>query len=518
MERRVLDRARGGVGARVTRRDFLRAAGAGVAWVALSGTLGCDPAEEDRAGASPSKAEESVRGLPAARSGETRVFRSRPDLNPPTVTVDTPANGTVPGHVFVAPKKGPGQDGPMILDNDGQPVWFRPVRGEEHDSMDFKAQRYRGEPVITWWEGVHGAYGRGEHVILDAAYREIARVRAGNGLAGDHHEFLMTERDTALITIYAEVPHDLSSLGGPADGTVLDGIVQEIDIDTGRVLFQWHSLDHVPVDATYGDLPDDPAAAFDYFHINSVDVDDDDNLLVSARRTFAVYKIDRESGEVLWRLGGKESDFEMGEGTETLYQHDARRQPDGTITLFDNGGMYVSEESRVVEIQPNEDDMTATLVREYTHPEGVLAPTQGNAQRLPNGNLFVGWGSEPVFSEFSEDGGLLFNARLPAEVESYRAFRHPWTGRPDTLPTLAAVPTPDGGVTLYASWNGATEVESWEVLAGPALDGLEPVRSVPRSGFETAIAVRTGEALLAVRALDGAGGALGTSSAVNIRG
>ncbi len=162
--------------------------------------------------------------------------------------------------------------------------------------------------------------------------------------------------------------------------------------------------------------------------------------------------------------------------------------------------------------------MTATLAQEYTHPEGVLAVTQGNAQRLPNGNVFVGWGSEPVFSEFSDDGDLLFSARLPAEVESYRAFRHPWAGRPDTLPALAAAPAPDGGVTLYASWNGATEVENWEVLAGPALDRLEPVGSVPRTGFETAIAVRTGEALVGVRALDGAGGTLGTSRAVNIRG
>ena len=508
------------MGGEVTRRGFLRAAGAGAAWVALAGALGCEPAERgDRAGASPPKpAEASVRGLAPARSGPARVFRSRPDLAPPAVTVDTPAGGAAPGYVFVAPKKGPGQDGPMILDDEGQPVWFRPVRSAAQDAMDFKAQEYRGETVLTWWEGVHLAYGQGEYVILDTTYREVARFRAGNGLEGDHHEFLITGRDTALVTIYARVPYDLSPLGGPADGTVLDGIVQEIDIETGEVLFEWRSLEHVPVEATYGDLPDDPAGAFDYFHINSVDVDDDGNLLVSGRRTFAIYKIDRESGEVIWRLGGKESDFEMGEGTETLYQHDARRQPDGTITIFDNGGMFVSEESRVVEIQPDEQEMTATLVREYTHPEGVLAPTQGNAQRLPNGNLFVGWGSEPVFSEFSDEGDLLFSARLPAGVESYRAFRHPWTGRPDTLPALAAAPAPEGGVTLYASWNGATEVESWKVLAGPAPDRLEPVGSVPRTGFETTIAVRTDEALLAVRALDGSGGALGTSRAVNIRG
>ncbi len=458
-----------------------------------------------------------MRGLPTPRRGPALVFRSRPDLSPPAVSVDRPAGATAPGYVFVAPKKGPGQDGPMILDNAGDPLWFRPVGSEEQDAMDARAQTYGGEPVLTWWEGEHGAYGRGEYVILDGSYREVARVRAGNGLYGDHHEFLTTGRDTALITVYDEIPYDLSPYGGSTDGTVAEGVVQEIDIETGEVVFQWRSLDHVSLEESHRDLPDDPANVHDYFHINSVEVDTDDNLLVSARGTFAVYKIDRESGEVIWRLGGKRSDLEMGEGTRTLYQHDARRHPDGTITLFDNGGMYVSEESRVVKIEADTGGMSATLSGEYNHPEGILSPTQGNVQALPNGNVFVGWGSEPVFSEFADDGGLLFGARFPVEVESYRAFRHPWTGRPDTLPDLAASPAPDGGVTLHASWNGATEVETWEVLAGPTVDGLEPAGSVPRTGFETAIAVRTGVALLAVRALDGSGQALGTSRAVNIQ-
>jgi outer membrane protein assembly factor BamB len=508
------------LGEELTRRVFLRAAGAGAAWVAMAGALGCDliGGRQDRVGASsPRPGETSVRGLSTPSPGPTRIFRSRPDLNPPAISVDRPAGGVAPGYVFVAPKKGPGQDGPMILDDGGQPVWFRPLHNGEQDAMDFKAQRYKGEPVITWWEGKHGAYGWGEYLIFDEAYREVARVRAGNGLYGDHHEFLITEEDTALITIYDEIPYDLSPFGGPVDGTLAEGVVQEIDIETGKVLLEWRSLDHVPTDESYGDLPKDPTNAYDYFHINSVAVDDDGNLLVSARKTFAVYKIDRRTGEVIWRLGGKNSDFEMGEGTKTLYQHDARRHPDGTLTLFDNGGVYVSEQSRVIKIQTDTGGMSATLTREYTHPDGVLAATQGNAQTLPNGNLFVGWGSEPVFSEFAEDGRLLFSARFPTDAESYRAFRHPWTGRPDALPALAAAPAPDGGVTLYASWNGATEVETWEVLAGPALDSLEPAGSVPRTGFETAIAVSTGAALVGVRALNGAGDILGTSRAVNIR-
>jgi hypothetical protein len=451
------------------------------------------------------------------RSGPIRAYHSRPDLKPPAVTVGRAAENAAPGYVFVAVKKGPGEDGPLILDNAGEPVWFRPVDGEELDAMDFKVQTYKGEPVITWWEGEHGAYGWGEYIIADEQYREIGRVRAGNGLYGDHHEFLITAEDTALITVYDEIPYDLSPYGGPEDGTVAEGVVQEIDIGSGEVLFQWRSLDHVPLDETNGGLPEDPTSAFDYFHINSVDVDIDGNLLVSARRTFTVYKIDRETGEVVWRLGGKRSDFEMGEGTTTLYQHDARRQPDGAITIFDNGGMNFSEESRIIAVEVSEERMTATLSRTYTHPDGVLALTQGNAQRLPNGNTFVGWGSEPIFSEFSPAGELLFSASLPMDVESYRAFRHPWTGRPDGSPDVAAFPNPEGGVVLFASWNGATEVEDWQVIAGQAVDALEPAGTVPRAGFETAIAVQTKEPLVAVQAMDRTGQTLGTSKAVNIR-
>jgi hypothetical protein len=375
--------------------------------------------------------------------------------------------------------------------------------------MDFKVQRYRGEPVLTWWEGkVVGGHGFGEYVILDGSYREIRRVRAGNVYGGDHHEFLITPQDTALITIYHPVPVDLSSFGGPEDGMVLDGIVQEIDLATGEIVFEWRSLEHVELDETYFKL-------FDYFHINSIDVDHDSNLLISARNTCAVYKIDRRTGKVLWRLGGKKSSFEMDPRTRTRYQHDARRQSDGTITIFDNGSLEFNEQSYGLVLELDEDDMTSTLVREYPHPEGRLVGTQGNVQVLPNGNVFVGWGSGPLFSEFSRDGELLFDARFPPEVESYRAFRFPWSGYPSDDPALAAESGSGDELTLYASWNGATEVAGWQVLAGPAPERLEPVGSAaPREGFETAITVRTVEPYVGVQARDGSGRVLGTSRAV----
>jgi hypothetical protein len=507
---------------RMTRRGFLKAVSAGAAWIVVTNALGCEPVERasEKTPATPGSSEA---GSIPSRPKDVLAFRSRPDLSPPGVGVSTPARDTAPGYVFAAPKTGPGyegavQNGPMIVDNDGQMVWFRSVRGEDARAMDLKLQRYRGEPVLTYYEGVGTTYGRGEYVILDSSYREVARVRAGNGYAGDHHEFLITREDTALITIYSPVRWDLSSIGGPQDGIVLDGIAQEVDIATGEVLLEWHSLDHVGLDETYRPVPEEAGENFDYFHINSIEVDSDDNLLVSARTTFTIYKIDRQTGEILWRLGGKRSDFEMGPGTWMRYQHDARRQPGGAITVFDNGGVQKDDKSYGLVFDLDEDEMTATLAREYGEPDGRVAAVMGSMQVLPNGNAFLGWGSLPLFSEFSEDGELLFSAGFPPEVNSYRAFRFPWSGQPDDDPAVAAEPGPaPDEVTVYASWNGATEVASWQALAGPGPGRLKPIGPVTdREGFETSFTVRTTGSYVGVQARDGSGGVLGASKAVKI--
>jgi len=365
--------------------------------------------------------------------------------------------------------------------------------------------------VLTWWEGHHTGFGQGEYVIFDHSYREIARFGAANGYEGDHHEFLITPEDTALITIYSEVPMDLSSVGGPTYGKVLDGIAQEVDIESGKVLFEWHSLEHVALEESYWEPKENQEEPFDYFHINSIDIHDDGHLLISARRTSTVYKVDRKTGEVLWRLGGKWSDFKMGYGARTDYQHDARYHSGGILTIFDNGSAYKDAQSRGIVVEIDEDAMIARLVDAYTHPDKIFSDTQGNVQVLANGNVFVGWGSEPYFSEFSRDGKLLFDASFTPELESYRAFRFPWKGHPEEAPAVVTEVGPEGGVTLYVSWNGATEVASWEVLVGGGPDELDPVGSAPRKGFETALKLQTDEPYVAVKAKDGSGRVLGVS-------
>ena len=509
---------------RFTRRRFLTALGA-AAYLALSSTVGCAPLERMR----------KLRSLrtPKARSlrfpkvqplqdassapvGGVWAFRSRPDLSPPAVEVVTRAHDAAPGHIFVAPEEGgAAQGGSMILDDHGQVVWFRPLRGTQGRTMNFRVQTYQGRDVLTWGETA------GEYVIFDSSYREIARLTAGDGYDGDHHEFLVSPQDTALITIYNSVPQNLTAVGGSKNGRAWQGIVQELDIETGEVLFEWKSLDHVGLEESYVEALEDHYLGIDYFHINSIDVDHDDNLIISARETSAVYKIDRNSGEIIWRLGGKKSDFQMGEGTRFAFQHDARRLPDGTISIFDNGSLVFEngipravEESRAIVLDLDEGKMRASLVREYTYPDEQRADAAGNAQVLLNGDAFVGWGRALAVSEFGRDGELLFDARMPPQNRTYRAFRLPWRGRPNDRPAAAAERASEEEIEVHASWNGATEVATWEVLTGPHPAGLEPLGSVARDGFETAILAFSAEPYVAVRARDRRGGILGTSEPI----
>jgi hypothetical protein len=430
--------------------------------------------------------------------------------------------GTSPGYVFLAPKREVEQAGPMIVDDEGELVWFRPL--DTKGVTDFRAQRYDGRPVLTWWRGQsERGIGDGHFVILDDAYRQIATVSAGNGLAGDIHEFLLTEDDTALLLVYDRVPRDLSQLGGPADGEVWDNVVQEVDVATGRVLFEWHSLDHVALEESYAEVPaaerGEEADAYDYFHVNSVEVDDDGDFIVSARNTHALYKLDRESGDVLWRLGGKESDYELGSGVRFAWQHDARRQPDGTLTLFDNVAADEEAEgaSRALVLRLDDPARRATLVRSYEHPRGLLSTTQGNAQVLPDGHVFVGWGSQRWFTEFDEDGRVLLDGRFGGDgADSYRAYRLEWTGRPAEPPAVVVERDGDGAYIAHVSWNGATEVARWQVLAGPDALHLAPVLERARDGFETELRVETDELVLQVRALSARGGVLGSSRPVRL--
>lgn len=454
-----------------------------------------------------------------------RSFHSQPDLHPPTLTVGPSLAGPAGRYVFLAPWRGDGQAGLMILDRRGRLVWFHPLP-EDHMAMNLQVQRYHGQRVLTWWQGVlaEGGYGKGEYVVANSSYHPIARFRPG-GLPGDMHEFQITPRGTALVTVYQKIPYDLSPVGGPKHGTLLDSMVEEVDIATGKVLFQWRASDHIPLTASHQVISDDPddliASApdepYDFAHLNSVDIDLDGNLLISARHTDTIYKVDRDTGDIIWRLGGKNSDFTLPPDARFGSQHDVRRHRDGTITMFDNSDPpQVRDQSRVLRLRLHLNTMRATVVEQREHPGGVLTRSQGNAQLLPNGGYFVAWGSDPHISRFGPDGHLLFDGYFPDHTNNYRAFLEPWEGHPRSRPALDVEAQDDASVTVYASWNGATRVDSWQVLAGTDKQHLHPVRSTPWTGFETPIAVSTHAQYVAVRAVSRSGQPLACSLAVPV--
>jgi hypothetical protein len=491
----------------LSRREFLRAAAAGGVTVGAASMAGYWAAgnlfrQATAAGSRQLSSEATPSPAPSQPALE-RAFRSRPDLSSPLISVTTPGLRVAPGFILLTPAGGPG---PMIVDDAGSPIWIHPTPGKR--TFNLRVGTYGDEPVLSWFEGaVVNGTGQGHYVLVDGAYRQVALVQAGNGLQGDLHEFITRPDGTALFTAYAERPAP-----GQAGLTLLDSIAQGVDIATGQVVFEWHAADHVSTAESYNSPSAN--APFDFFHINSIDVEPDGNLLISARHTWTIYKVDRQSGSVIWRLGGKRSDFQMGPGAPFAWQHDVRRQPDGSITVFDDGsngvGQPTEPQSRGLILDVDDARFVTTLRRAYTHP-GILANSQGSMQVLPDGHVFVGWGDRPYYTEYAPDDAIVLDAGMPYGFNSYRSPRFPWAGRPTEAPALATELAGGNETVVYASWNGATGVAAWVVLGGDTSDSLQPVASHPRTGFETAIVVSGSPQVVAVRALDDSGEVLGQS-------
>ncbi len=454
-----------------------------------------------------------AQGTPAL--AKTQTIHSENWLHPPKVRVSGQDPDPGAGDLFLDAQNSI-QAGPLILDPTGQLIWFKPMR--RTGAFNVEVQSYQGNSVLTYWQGqvVPPGVGNGVDVILDHTYTTIATVHAGNGYHADLHEFQITPRGTALISAYAPVPANLQSVGGPPNGTVLDSVIQEINIAAGKVLWQWRAFTHVPLaDSCVG-----VGAPFDYFHLNSIQQLPGDKLLVSARHTCAVYEIDKRTGKIVWQLGGKHSSFRMGRGTGFAWQHDAHLDGN-TLTVFDNAagpGPATERQSRALRVRLGFKTRRATLVRAYTNTPSVLSSNEGSVQTLPDGNTFVGWGGSPYFSEFGPGGQQLFSAHLPSPMQSYRAYRFPWWGQPVTTPSIAAASAPAGGTTVYASWNGATDVASWQVLAGPISSLLLPVGQFPKTSFESSMQVTSAGPYFQVQALGAGGQVLGTSATVELSG
>jgi hypothetical protein len=470
----------------------------------------------------------AVAALPAAADAISwnKEVQSVPGLRIPRVFVTVNDPDKAPGFMFLTPRAKVGQTtGPTILNADGKVVWYHRL-SPRRTASGLQPQIYQGKPVLVWGQRpplVHegdsyrGAPHTVYNVIADTSYRIIARIRArGHGVRTDLHEFRISKRNTALVLGWRVVNRDLRRYGGIRHSAILDNVVQEIDIRTGRVLLNFSTERRISPRQSYVRAPKG-AGAWDAYHVNSISEDSDGNLLITSRHMSAVYKVDRHTGKVLWKLGGRGGDFKLSRAARFYFPHDAQRAPDGTITILDNhaGPVTLNHASRALRLRVNARRHTVSLARSFAHPAGNVASTsQGNATELPNGNVFVGWGISPWFSEYGPDGRILFAAHFKnAWSQSYRAFKADWHATPKTAPAIYARVT-RGKIAAYVSWNGATEVAAWQLLGGNDPNNLSPIGNAPWADFETKLGFDGTPGYVQAQALDAAGQVLGSSPVV----
>lgn len=481
---------------------------------------------------------------PIINSPQVWSFVSEPKLHPMKITINTFNPGTSPGLIFLAPygfssEATYGQPGALIVDSEGNPVWFRPSTSPNLMNTDFRTQTYKGKPVLTFWQGTLAtppAYtnapgGSSEpgscYYILDNTYKVIKNVKAHKGFTPDIHEFLLTPHNTALLLSTKKVPMDLTPYGGPSNGYVQDFAVQEIDLHNNKLLFFWDALEHIPLTDSYEPASDATLSGnvWDVYHLNSIGLTDSaDDILVSSRNCWTIYRINKLAGNILWRLGGKQSSFTIESGGGFSWQHDARYLPNNLVSLFDDnsdGSSSSGPPSHGLILQLNLVNMTASVYRTYFHDPNITVSSQGNLQSLANGNKFVGWGQSQYYSEFTQGGNtegdpsvnFIYDAQMPTHNYTYRAYKNTWIGRPHYPPSIG-VQSNHGQTTVYASWNGSTETTQWQVFAGPNRNKLSLAATQAKSGFETSINVSQHGPYFQVKALNSFGQVIGKSKVI----
>jgi hypothetical protein len=459
-------------------------------------------------------------------------FVSAPGLHPPVVRADVMQPGQLAkGYIFTANFYNPsgpalvGQSGPLILDQRLSPVWFKPVP-EDDLAANLSLQTYEGRPVLAWWQGqdiTDNVPASQEYIVVDQHYRPVAVLRGADGWVLTLHDFVIRGHN-AWVTASKNVPVNLSRYGGAGNGTVVDSAVQEYNLKTGKLIRNWDALAHIPLSDSW--KPPSSDTPWDAYHLNSIELPGDGSFVISMRNTWAAYKVNIATGRIEWTLGGKHSSFKFAPGAGFQWQHNVMVYP-GTpyVTLFDDacckitaaGKHLASGPSRGLVLKLDPATRTATAADQYTEGPSFHSEFMGDMEPLPNGNEFVGWGSQPRFSEYTASGRMVLDAILPGPDITYRATVEPWVGLP-LYPPNGAARRRYGKTTVYASWNGATQVVSWRVLAGSTSHGLAPAGAAPKDGFETAIAVPSGYRTFRVQALDARGRVIGTSAPFSVSG
>ena len=467
---------------------------------------------------------------PIIDSDQVWTFVTEPGLHPMKVQINLFDHYlTSEGLIFLAPygfssDASYGQSGSLIMDSEGNPIWFRPLSSPNLMNTDFRVQRYKGKPVLTFWQGTLAtppAYtnlpaGSSEpgscYYILNQHYKIIKNVTARLGYISDIHEFLITPDNTALLLSTKVVPMDLTAYGGPQDGYVQDFAIQEVDLKTDKLIFVWKALDHIPLSASY--VSASSSTVWDAYHLNSIGLtDDEDDIIVSSRNCSTIYRINKPTHKIIWELGGKTSDFSIESGGEFSWQHDARFLANNIVSMFDDnsdGSGDPEPPSHGLMLQLNYQTMTANVYHTYFHDPSLSSSSQGNLQSLPNGSKFVGWGQSPYFSEFTRAGTFIYDAQMPSTNYSYRAYKNCWKGKPCYSPKIAIVDN-----SVYASWNGSTETRFWKLYAGRCPKNLKCVARVSKEGFETKIETSNPGPYYQVKALNAKGKIIGKSKIIH---
>ncbi|KAG7824642.1 hypothetical protein KL909_001864 [Ogataea angusta] len=485
-------------------------------------------------------------------------YRSRPDLSPPKLNITIyDAEKVSPEYLFVAPFTGapgntfhkPRQSAPYIFTSDGELVWSGYGTFGTWNA-NFQAARYNDDDVLFSFEGDHNAaygHGHGHHTVLNSNYDLVKEVRAGNHKITDKHEFHIKDEKTALLEIYQPVPRNLAEFGGSDEQQwIINAIFQELDLDTGQVLFEWASLDHVSPAESVLPLNEGEAGsgynssdAWDYFHINSVDKDENGDYLLSARDAASLYKIDGKTGKVLWKLGGipgvTSSNFKSVGDFKFGFQHHARyvwTSEDGNkqiISFFDNSAhgtedkdgsqVHLNKISSGKIVEVDTEKWEAKLLRNYPAPYGIRAKSQGSTHLLKSGNVLVNWGSEGSVTEYTADGEIIFHAFLDSgefsdKVQNYRAFKFDWHGYPSESVAVLSEITDDDETVIYVSWNGDTETKKWRFHAVDN-GSKKLLGETDRTGFETRLKINKPVERVYVEAIDESGNVLASSDDVS---
>jgi hypothetical protein len=476
-------------------------------------------------------AKSSTPALGAYTTKGAYSYVSDPRLHPPKLAVDAAVSTKqfkqlAPGYFMVAnfkdlgatkkngsPVPIAGQSGPLILDHSLQPVWFRPVP-QNVLANNLTTQTYNGKPALSWWQGIvtnTGAIVSGEDVVVDQHYKTVARLKGADGWTIALHEMLIRGTN-AWVIASREVP--ASQFGGPAGVQLLDTAVQKYDLKTGRLISTWDPATHIPLSDSYAQAAN---GVWDAYHVNSIYLTGDRKLVVSMRNTWAAYEVDINTGAIVWKLGGKPlagvANFSVPADAHFEWQHDVQLHRGNVVSMFDDHCCAIigpgkfgppTGPSRGLVLKLDTTTHTVSVLAQYTRGRHFNAGFLGSTDLLPNGNVLVGWGSTPFFSEYDKSGKRLMDVTFPSPDLSYRAYVQRWTGIPSYRPTLV-VRSRGNSATAYASWNGDTQVTSWRVLGGTNADRLATVVNAAKTGFETAIPLDKSYKLYKVVALDAKG-------------